>query len=325
MKNADGSWEAFDDYVLDFALERMRPGERVALVTLVKIEGSSPRPIGAQMAVSETGEWVGYLSGGCIERAVVAEAMDAIAEGKNRTVRYGRGSKYIDIQLPCGSAIELVFDVETKEADLAAIDARLEKRLPAVIKVPMPDDAGDEWTLRQYQPRRKLIVAGVGPATVQLARMATIGGFDVTVWSYDQPTLQRLASQMIKTVALTGSKHPPRTDADARTAIVFMFHDHEWELEMMPSALGTSAFYIGAMGSRATHRLRVRQLAEMGISEVQIGRIHGPAGLFAGSKSAGDIALSILAEIMQIAQADETSRGVVAEPSVGVPRRDTAA
>lgn len=129
---------------------------------------------------------------------------------------------------------------------------------------------------------------------------------------------------MIKTVALTGSKHPPRMDADARTAIVFMFHDHEWELEMMPSALGTSAFYIGAMGSRATHRLRVRQLAEMGISEVQIGRIHGPAGLFAGSKSAGDIALSILAEIMQIAQADEASRGV-AEPSVGVPRRDTAA
>jgi len=302
MKNADGSWEAFDDYVLDFALERMRLGERVALVTLVKIEGSSPRPIGAQMAVSETGEWVGYLSGGSIERAVVAEAMEAIAEGKNRTVRYGRGSKYIDIQLPCGSAIELVFDVKTKEAELAAIDARLEKRLPAVMRVPIPD-ARDEWTLRQYQPRRKLIVAGVGPATVQLARMATIASFDVAAWSYDEPTLQRLASHRIKTVALTGSKHPPRMDADARTAIVFMFHDHEWELEMMPSALGTNAFYIGAMGSRATHRQRIRQLAEKGISEAQIGRIRGPAGLFAGSKSAGDIAFSILAEIVQFAQA----------------------
>jgi xanthine dehydrogenase accessory factor len=113
-------------------------------------------------------------------------------------------------------------------------------------------------------------------------------------------------------------------DADARTAIVFMFHDHEWELEMMPSALGTSAFYIGAMGSRTTHRLRVRQLAKKGISEAQIDGIHGPAGLFAGSKNAGDIALSILAEIMQLAQAHEARRGVC-EPGACAPRRDTAA
>lgn len=80
---------------------------RCALVTLVSIEGSSPRPLGAQMAVSETGDWVGYLSGGCIERTVVTEALDALALGRNRRVRYGKGSPYIDINLPCGSAIEL--------------------------------------------------------------------------------------------------------------------------------------------------------------------------------------------------------------------------
>jgi xanthine dehydrogenase accessory factor len=72
MKNADGSWQSFDDYVLDFALERMQLGQKMALVTLVGIEGSSPRAVGAQMAVSETGDWIGYLSGGCLERAVVA-------------------------------------------------------------------------------------------------------------------------------------------------------------------------------------------------------------------------------------------------------------
>ena len=68
MNKSPRSWRRFDDYAVEFALERLLAGERVALITLVKIEGSSPRPLGAQMAVSETGEWVGYLSGGCIER-----------------------------------------------------------------------------------------------------------------------------------------------------------------------------------------------------------------------------------------------------------------
>lgn len=75
MNLKDGAWDRFDEYVVDFALDRLRAAERIALVTLVKIEGPLPRPLGAQMAVSESGDWAGYLSGGCIERAVVAEAM----------------------------------------------------------------------------------------------------------------------------------------------------------------------------------------------------------------------------------------------------------
>jgi xanthine dehydrogenase accessory factor len=302
MKNADGSWQSFDDYVLDFALERMQLGQKMALVTLVGIEGSSPRAVGAQMAVSETGDWIGYLSGGCIERAVVAEALDAISAGKNRTVRYGRGSKYLDIRLPCGSAIDLFFDVTTAEAELAAIDQLLGRRLPAAMKVPTQDVAGDGRFFRSYQPRKRLLVAGVGPATVQLARMACIGGFEVVVWSYDQPTLGFLATDNVERVLLTGTRRLPKMDADQRTAIVFMFHDHEWETELLPAALETDAFYIGAMGSRASHLARVKQLEARDIQPSRIERIHGPAGLFAGSKSAGDIALSILAEIVQADQ-----------------------
>jgi xanthine dehydrogenase accessory factor len=87
-----------------------------------------------------------------------------------------------------------------------------------------------------------------------------------------------------------------------------MFHDHEWEMELLPAALHTEAFYIGAMGSRATHRARVRQLEEKGIARASIDRIHGPAGLFSGSKSAGDIALSILAELVHVDQIRGRSR-----------------
>ncbi|HWK15230.1 MAG TPA: XdhC family protein [Rhizobiaceae bacterium] len=113
MKDRQGRWDMFDDYVVDFACDQAARSIRTAIVTLVEIEGSSPLRVGAQMAVAETGEWVGYLSGGCIERAIAAEACAAIWSGAPRRVRYGRGSPYMDIRLPCGGAIELVIDVGT--------------------------------------------------------------------------------------------------------------------------------------------------------------------------------------------------------------------
>jgi xanthine dehydrogenase accessory factor len=308
MTNRDQRWEAFDDYVLDFALERMRAGEKIALVTLAKIEGSSPRPLGAQMAVSESGRWVGYLSGGCIERAVVSEAVSAIAEGRNRAVRYGRGSKYMDIQLPCGSAIELVFDVGVSVEELAAVDARLRQRLSATLRVPFLGEETDHCLVRHYQPRKRLVVAGVGPSAAQLSRLAQAVGFEVVAYSPDRPTIDAVSSSGVEIVWMSSAAILPKIRADARTAIVLMFHDHEWERDLLPMALATNAFYIGAVGSRATHRTRLQRLADMGLDPAELARIHGPAGLFIGVKNATDMALSILAEIAQIERSLERRR-----------------
>lgn len=86
-RNRDGNWERFEDYLIDFALDRIRANQKVALVTPTNIDVSSARPLGAQMAVAQSGQWVGYLSGGCVERAVVAVALAALEEGKSRKVR----------------------------------------------------------------------------------------------------------------------------------------------------------------------------------------------------------------------------------------------
>ncbi|AEI04484.1 putative cytoplasmatic protein CoxI (plasmid) [Afipia carboxidovorans OM5] len=311
MKTHDGNWEIFEDYVLDFALEQMRAGTRIAIVTLTRIEGSSPRPLGAQMVVSETEKWVGYLSGGCIERAVVAEALEAIREGKNRTVRYGRGSKYFDIQLPCGSAIELVFEVDRRLVELSNIDELLRSRRPAsmTITVSHNDGGHDEFERCYYLPRRQLLIAGVGPSAVQLARLARVSGFDVQLYSPDKPTLQAAELYDVRITGVTSPTVLPPLCADSRTAFVSMFHDHNWELSFLPEILKTEAFYIGALGSRATHRQRLVQLSRLGIDEMQLKRIHGPAGLYFGGKSASDVALSILSEISQLEQ-DEQQRAL---------------
>ena len=82
-------------------------GERCALVTLVSVDGNAPRAEGAQMAVSESGRWAGYISGGCLEQAIALEAVEAIQAGKPRLLRYGKGSPYLDIRLPCGSGLDV--------------------------------------------------------------------------------------------------------------------------------------------------------------------------------------------------------------------------
>jgi xanthine dehydrogenase accessory factor len=95
-----------------------------------------------------------------------------------------------------------------------------------------------------------------------------------------------------------------------------MFHDHAWERDFIPAALATDAFYIGAIGSQATHRRRLRILSEMGFYPDQLKRIHGPAGLFSGAKNAMDVALSILSEIAQVERSlDQRDLGLETLPA----------
>ena len=101
-----GRSAAYRDNVLPDLAEWTGRGERCALVTLVGVDGNAPRAEGAQMAVSESGEWAGYISGGCLEAAIALEAQAAIKAGKPRLLRYGKGSPYFDIQLPCGSGLD---------------------------------------------------------------------------------------------------------------------------------------------------------------------------------------------------------------------------
>lgn len=83
-------------------------GERVALATVVKVEGSAPRPVGATMAISDAGNLAGSVSGGCVETAVFEEAQDVLATGKPKLIRYGITDEMAwDVGLACGGTIEV--------------------------------------------------------------------------------------------------------------------------------------------------------------------------------------------------------------------------
>src|SRR5690606_17288762 len=101
---------------------------------------------------------------------------------------------------------------------------------------------------------------------------------------------------------------------DSRSAIVFAFHDHDREERLLPAALATHAFYIGAMGSRVTHARRLEMLRAAGFDDGQLGRIHGPAGLLERARSAADLAVSIVAQVVAAARGAEEDAVPTVEP-----------
>ena len=263
-----------------------RRGVAGALVTLVGIEGSSSRAIGTQMAVLADGSHVGSFSGGCIERAIIAEALDVIKAGSPRQVRYGIGSPYIDVRLPCGGGIDLLFTPCPDPVAVSDVLARLDRRAPASLQL------GNHTQV--YAPRLRLVALGHGEDLLALVRLARAYGLDVSAYA---PMEQGAFEDGV--VPLVTRTHLPAVAADAWTAVVFLFHDRDWEEFLLPQALAVPAFYHGAVGSRLTHRARIERLRAAGVPEARIDALRGSIGLIPATRNPATLALSILAELVQ--------------------------
>ncbi|HTJ59283.1 MAG TPA: XdhC family protein [Devosiaceae bacterium] len=283
-----------------------------ALVTLIEVEGGSSRAIGAQMAVLADGRYCGYLSGGCIEAAVAAEAMQAIEAGENRILRFGVGSPFFDIRLPCGGSIEVHVHVNLA-ADIVQSIAELLRQRTAFGLELTPSTGGaqliasmapgsrtgwsDDAFLRCYSPVTRLLLIGRGVELESMARMGAAAGLDLVAFCVDDfsaATAERFGAATER--LLTPADAPP-LPIDPWTAVVFLFHDRDWEAGLLGAALSGDAFFIGALGSRRAHAVRRDRLLAAGVSGASIGRIRGPIGLFGPTRDANALAISILADV----------------------------
>jgi xanthine dehydrogenase accessory factor len=271
----------YADYVLDALKSWRAEGLRTALVTLVEISGSSPRPLGSQIAVARDGRAVGAVTGGCVERAIVLDAVAAIEAGQSRLERYGEGSRFRDLKLPCGSGITVHFDVGLSDETLAALlEARAARRIVRHLVF------AEGLTFEKiYEPQRRLVIAGQGNVLPWLEKLAVLTEFEVMVFSPEHNTLNDPA-------AFDGGL------LDPFTAFVSLFHDHSFEPELLHTALASPAFYIGALGSRRAQASRLRTLADMGWGEGDLARVHGPVGLDIGARTPPEIAVAIVAEVV---------------------------
>lgn len=307
------NWPAWPTYgLVDDLLPTLsrwcRSGERTALATLVHVTGSSPRPLGSEMAISESGEVVGYVSGGCVEGAVAAEAQVVMQTGVPVMLDYGAGSPVLDVQLTCGGRIGIFVRALP---DLALYVERLsyarERRLPLTVSI--------EWTNGQhhfnaaqgetgpvfrktYLPPSRLLVAGGDPVTLALCRLAPMIGFDVGLLRPYGPTAPPADTSLFHYDTRPLASALADLALDEWTAVYTLTHDIDDDHTILRHALQSPAFAVGALGSRNKAEAREKRLRAAGIDDTNLARLHTPAGLDIGARNPNEIALSVLAELV---------------------------
>jgi len=294
---------------LAFLADAMRNGATGALVTISAIAGGAPRPLGTHLAVLADGRHCGHISGGCVEAAIAAEVVPILAAGNDQVVRFGAGSCYIDIRFPCGGGVDLLVHVAPTAELLEQALAHARRRTPFAIAF---DPAGSRSSLvaagaatgwrgevfvRRYLPRPRLVLVGRGPDFEVMARVAAAAEFELCIVTPDVGAAEVFTAQGVRTEVLTSPSQTVQTPIDAWTAVAVLFHEREWETALLADAASGPAYYVGALGSRRTHRARCDALAALGVPPDTIARIRGPIGLVEQARDPGTLALSVLSEI----------------------------
>lgn len=284
-----------DREILERAAAWSAAGQQVALATVIRTWGSSPRPAGSQLAVSERGEMAGSVSGGCVEAAVVHEALEALRAGAARTVEYGvTAERAWEVGLPCGGRIRVFVEPAPAGALARTVDA-----LRARERVERELELGDGERFRLVlEPPVRLVIVGAVHLAQPLARMAEVAGYEVRL--VDPRTAFATEARFPGVAIERGwpEEALARIGLDARTAVVTLSHDRKLDDPALAAALRSPAFYVGALGSRRTQAAIQARLRAEGLSEADLARLHGPVGLDLGGVAPAEIAVEILADLV---------------------------
>lgn len=273
-----------------------------ALALIRRTDGPAYRPVGAAMIFGRDGEISGNLSSGCIDADIAVHARRVIATNTAQDLRYGLGSRFMDLVLPCGGGLDIRILPLTCGPVIETLREKMAARDPADIWF-SPDQIGIEifpgadFRLR-INPDIRFVTFGKGPEVVAFSRMTAAAGYETFLASPDDETLALTRSAAIQHLPFAAWE--PRSDmsTDRHTAVTLFFHHHDYEAEILRRALESPAFYIGAQGSRRTAALRLERLRALGVDEVALLRLRGPIGLIPSTRDARTLAVSVLAEIL---------------------------
>lgn len=282
-----------------------KAGRPFALITSLAIEGGAAREVGSLALVEDCGAMTGYLSNGCIDRDIQHHAVDSLESKKKKLIRYGDGSRYIDLKLPCGGALTVLIDPSPDTSAIIDAASALQARQSVSVTFHVPEDDDPELSRTfTYAPRHRLVLAGRGAIFRSMAQLGHTTGFDVHLMSPEMNDLDAVGhfsgGQPLHLTSPNARQSLGMLDADS--AFITLFHDHEWEPYLLCAALDTPARFIGSLGSRRTHTIRKEALRQMQVPEGELARLNGPIGLVPSLRDASSIAVSSLAEVCQAFQ-----------------------
>jgi len=304
-------------------------GKRALLATVVRTWGSSPRPVGSIMALCDSGAVVGSVSGGCIEDDLIyqftqaysgvstgSDSHKAIPSGPPTFIKYGiTADEAHRFGLPCGGTLELLLEYDPDASALSELVTALEGGQLMQRSVKLKDGAVTLNTsaapaelaltktelINTFGPEYRMLLIGAGQLTEYLATMAQFSGFSVTVcdpreeyrsaWSVPGVTV---VSDMPDDVVIAFKP-------DRRSCVIALTHDPKLDDLALLEALNTEAFYVGAIGSRRNNEARHQRMAEhFSVSQESLARLRGPIGIYIGSKTPPEIAVSVMAEVLAV-------------------------
>ena len=308
--------DSIDFEVLKSAAGWIAQGRRCELVTVIKTWGSSPRPIGATLAICDDGRVVGSVSGGCIEDDLIARVREhGLVRSAPEVVSYGISADEAHrFGLPCGGTIELAIEPLGPASGVAELLARLDRhellarrldlRSGAVtLSAAAPGDVQqltDDALVTVHGPRWRLFVIGAGQLSRFVAQIASAMDYYVTVCDPREEYTAGWDLPGVKLVHCMPDDLVLEARLDRRSAVVALTHDPKLDDLALMEALKSDAFYVGAIGSRVNNAKRRERLKLFDVSEAQLARLHGPIGLYIGSKTPSEIAISILAELTAV-------------------------
>lgn len=305
--------DSIDLEVLKTCDQWIRQGRKCELVTVIKTWGSSPRPVGATLGICDDGRVVGSVSGGCIEDDLIERVRkQGITHTRPEIVTYGiTADEARRFGLPCGGTIQLAIEplstmsligeLLQRLAEHELVLRRLDLRTGAVSLEPatagMVMQVTDTELATLHGPRWRLLIIGAGQLSRFLAQIAV--GMDYRVTVCDPREEYRDGWQLpgVEVVHAMPDDKVIEMKLDQRSAVVALTHDPKLDDLALMEALKSEAFYVGAIGSRSNNMKRRERLKEFDVSEAELERLHAPIGIYIGSKTPAEIAISILAEM----------------------------
>ena len=300
-----------------------RAGQHAILVTVVRSWGSSPRPVGSILAIAENGRMTGSVSGGCIEDDLVLRYQELwrAQSSEDRAhkiapvfLTYGvTADEAHRFGLPCGGTLELLVEHDPEPEEIGALldglaggqlmrrSVRLSDGLALHQQAHQPEEplADDASVSNTFGPSYRMLLIGAGQLTEYLATMALFSGFEVTVC---EPREEVRVAWRVAGASVVADMPDDAVTAfapDKRSVVIALTHDPKLDDLALLEALKSPAFYVGAIGSRRNNDARRQRLQEhFDVTAEELARLRGPVGVFIGSKTPPEIAVSILAEVV---------------------------
>jgi xanthine dehydrogenase accessory factor len=305
------------DEVLAKAEEWRAAGEPVALATVVAARRSAPRPLGSKLAVTSDGRMFGSVSGGCVEADVAERAKTIIAGEPPTVVTYGIADEQAwSIGLPCGGEIDVFIEPFAGAPALErgtsyvvvagdGLGERWHDQQPA--RTGLREESGRTVFAEAIAPPPRLVAVGAGDIAEALCALARPLGWRTVVVD---PRAGLATRERVPSAGEIVIAWPDEIEVDADTAVVSLVHEERLDIPALRAGVEGGAFYVGALGSRRAQEKRRAQLGELADA------VHGPVGLDLGGESPAEVALEIIAEILQARKTGEAPAGASPEPSL---------